>query len=244
MHSLTTAQIQTILDFTRKKYVKFYDVQIELVDHIAHRIEELQALDPHLSFDQALHKVYKSFGIYGFTKMQEKYVDQVQKHWWRRITGYLLSYFKLPKVLLTIALAAVFFFYINLIGSIIPHSLIIWISAGFISMFFKYHGRQSIKENRNGLNSNLLVVNSYSTVINGLVTNDVILLGTVFHVFYYNGHFESLPVVWIIIGSFVLSFLVITHYALHFVFPTWLEKEVQDRYAHLDIDMATLSVAK
>ena len=244
MHSFTTAQIQTILDFTRKKYVKFYDVQIELVDHIAHKIEELQALDPNLSFDQAIHKVYKSFGIYGFTKMQEKYVDQVQKQWWRRMVRYFLSYFTLPKVFLTIALATVFFFYINLIGTVIPNSLVIWISAGFISMFFKYHGRRAIKENKNRLNSNLLVVNSYSTVINGLVTNDLILFGTVFHIFYYNGKFEDLSQVWIMIGAFGLSFLVITHYAMHYVFPKWLEEEVQERYAHLDLDMATLSVAR
>ena len=59
-------------------------------------------------------------------------------------------------------------------------------------MFFKYHGRRAIKENKNRINSNLLVVNSYSTVINGLVTNDLILFGTAFHIFYYNGKFEDL----------------------------------------------------
>ena len=42
MSKLTTTQIQSIFDFTTTKYIKYYDVQLELVDHIANRIEELQ----------------------------------------------------------------------------------------------------------------------------------------------------------------------------------------------------------
>ena len=37
-------------------------------------------------------------------------------------------------------------------------------------------------------------------------------------------------------------FLVISHHALNYVFPRWLEQEVEDRYAHLefegDLDLA------
>ncbi len=37
---LTEAQIEELYAFTRKKYVEHYDVQTELVDHLATSIEE------------------------------------------------------------------------------------------------------------------------------------------------------------------------------------------------------------
>ena len=50
MSKLTPTQIQSIFDFTTTKYIKYYDVQLELVDHIANRIEELQTEDVQLTF--------------------------------------------------------------------------------------------------------------------------------------------------------------------------------------------------
>ena len=105
MHSLTADQIQTIFDFTEKKYIKYYDVQLELVDHIADKIEALQTDDPHLTFDRALHKVYKSFGVFGFTKVQEEKMFGLQRYWMRHLWSYLKSYFKLPKIIITVILS-------------------------------------------------------------------------------------------------------------------------------------------
>ena len=105
MNSLTADQIQTIFDFTEKKYIKYYDVQLELVDHIADKIETLQADDPNLSFDRALHEVYKSFGVFGFTKVQEQKMVELHRYWMRHLKSYIKGYFKLPKIIITVILS-------------------------------------------------------------------------------------------------------------------------------------------
>lgn len=39
MEPLSKAQIEQLLEFTKKKYVQFYDLQVEVVDHLASTIE-------------------------------------------------------------------------------------------------------------------------------------------------------------------------------------------------------------
>jgi hypothetical protein len=47
---LTETHIQELYKFTRKHYVYFYDVQSELVDHLANDIEDIWKAQPNLSF--------------------------------------------------------------------------------------------------------------------------------------------------------------------------------------------------
>lgn len=42
---LNDDQIQSLFDFTKKKLVHFYDLQIELVDHLAASIEEVERVE-------------------------------------------------------------------------------------------------------------------------------------------------------------------------------------------------------
>ena len=97
---LSKEQIQQLFKFTEKKYVHWYDLQIELVDHLASRIEEEMDAEKSLNFDSALHKVYKEFGISGFSKVvAEKSTQlyrQAQKIWWHE----LLLLLKWPKIVL------------------------------------------------------------------------------------------------------------------------------------------------
>ena len=63
---LSEAQIQSLYRFTRAHFVYHYDLQTELVDHMAEAIEELQEKQPELTFDDATKIVFKSFGVFGF----------------------------------------------------------------------------------------------------------------------------------------------------------------------------------
>jgi len=56
---LTQDQIQQLYKFTRSHYVEHYDLQTELVDHLAHGIEQLQNENPSLSFQEALNQEFK-----------------------------------------------------------------------------------------------------------------------------------------------------------------------------------------
>ena len=96
---LTTQQIETLFAFTKKKLVHWYDLQIELVDHLALRIEEEMNADAKLDFDKALEKVYKGFGIFGFAKIVQEKEQQLQrasrKMWWTAVR----EFFRWPKII-------------------------------------------------------------------------------------------------------------------------------------------------
>lgn len=69
---LSQEQIQQLFSFTEKKFVPWYDLQVELVDHLANKIEAAMEIDASLSFERALGNVYTSFGIFGFAEIVEE----------------------------------------------------------------------------------------------------------------------------------------------------------------------------
>lgn len=75
MKKLSEEQINCLFDFTEKHYVEYYDLQLELVDHLACGIEVQWENDESISFDDALNIEFKKFGIFGFSDI----VDQRRK---------------------------------------------------------------------------------------------------------------------------------------------------------------------
>jgi hypothetical protein len=106
---LSEEQIQHLFLFTKKKLVHWYDLQVELVDHLASRIEEEMNADAGLEFETALERVYKEFGIFGFAKIVQEKSAQLQraagKMWWQEIR----AFFTWPKaILLGLIIASLF----------------------------------------------------------------------------------------------------------------------------------------
>jgi hypothetical protein len=66
---LTDEQTRELYEFTLRKRVRYYDVQIEIVDHLACAIEDRLDREPTLPFHEALRLEYKKFGIFGFSKI-------------------------------------------------------------------------------------------------------------------------------------------------------------------------------
>ncbi|RYY59617.1 MAG: hypothetical protein EOO12_16055 [Chitinophagaceae bacterium] len=101
---LTPEQVETLFVFTRKKYVHWYDLQAELVDHLASRIEECCTKDPSLSFEAALKNVYAGFGLFGFAHIVQQKQRLLQRSsrriWWTAFR----SFFRWPHLVLIAAL--------------------------------------------------------------------------------------------------------------------------------------------
>lgn len=142
---LTPTQIEYLFTFLRRKYVRYYDVQIELVDHFASAIEEIWKTEPNLSFEKAVEKVYSGFPVTGFNNLMNEKIQAVQnrikKHTWKEVKAYLT----LPKVALTLLLFAIF----NILYNTIPYPY--WFAYGiilgltFLSFFLL---KRSIKQNK------------------------------------------------------------------------------------------------
>ena len=106
---LTNQQIEQLFDFTKKHYVEHYDVQVELVDHLANAIEYQWKANPNILFEDALQTEFKKFGIFGFTGLVEKKQVALQNHYWRLIKKELIDFFSIPKIIFSVALFYILF---------------------------------------------------------------------------------------------------------------------------------------
>ena len=97
--TLSPEQIQVLFDFTKKKYVHFYDLQSEIVDHLAAAIEEKMDENNNVSFEEALEKVYNGFGIFGFAHVVREKEKQIDKQAMRMLRKEIVSLFTWPHLL-------------------------------------------------------------------------------------------------------------------------------------------------
>jgi hypothetical protein len=104
---LTEVQIEELYAFTRKKYVEYYDVQTELVDHLASSKKEKMSESSNINFETALQQVYAQFGIFGFSELVEKKGIQVAIKDRKLFRKSFYEYFKLPKILLLVMILMV-----------------------------------------------------------------------------------------------------------------------------------------
>ena len=81
---LSPRQVEDLFTFCREHYVYHYDLQLELVDHLASGIEQLWDEDPRLTYTEALWKVFGKFGIYGFAKVRKAKEKALRKKYLRQ----------------------------------------------------------------------------------------------------------------------------------------------------------------
>jgi len=84
--------------------VDWYDVQTELVDHLANGIEAHIDQHPSATFESALNTEFKKFGIMGFSDVIEEKTKALNKHYRKLVWTYFKDFFKLPKIILTFIL--------------------------------------------------------------------------------------------------------------------------------------------
>lgn len=107
---LTDQHIEQLYKFTRQHYVEHYDVQTELVDHLANDIEQIWKENPTLTFEQARDKSFKKFGVFGFMDVVEEKQGQMNKKYFKIILGFVKEWFSIPRILLTITMFYCFYF--------------------------------------------------------------------------------------------------------------------------------------
>ena len=106
---LTTEQINQLYTFTRQHYVEWYDLQTELVDHLANAIEEQWQENPKLSFNEALQNEFKKFGVFGFMDVVEGKQRFLQKKYNQIVWTIVKTFFTLPKIMGTIGATGLLF---------------------------------------------------------------------------------------------------------------------------------------
>lgn len=124
---LNQLQISYLFSFTSNHGVQYYDVQVELVDHLASKIEAEMEAEKTLSFLEALNKVYASFGPRGFKDVMKEKKNATQAEVRRIANAEIKQLFTFPKVIITATVCLAFY----TLGRLLPppvsyYSLIIF----------------------------------------------------------------------------------------------------------------------
>lgn len=135
---LTTDEIAELYKYCERKKVLYYDIQIEIVDHMATAIEEKRKANPDLPFKQALEEVHGSFGSFGLKEIIDSKTASMSKHYGKIRRQLLRSYFTFPKIALTFLLIVVCITMERILPvSFLPYILIVM--GGFILYSFIHH---------------------------------------------------------------------------------------------------------
>lgn len=113
---INVQQIEKLYAFTRKHYVEHYDLQTELVDHLALGIEQQWQDHPERSFDDALQREFKKFGVFGFTEIVEQRQKALSKKYAKFIWQHLKEYLTLPKCVFTLSVTAALFYLLRILN--------------------------------------------------------------------------------------------------------------------------------
>lgn len=104
---LSKEQTLLLFEFCEKKHVRYYDVQVELVDHLATAIESKMKEGPAKTFEKALDEVYKGFGLFGFSHIVMEKEQAVMLKQRAKFYQLLRHQFRWPSVVLVLLITIV-----------------------------------------------------------------------------------------------------------------------------------------
>lgn len=107
---LTKGHIQELYQFVATENVKHYDLQTELVDHLANGIEKQWSANAEKSFEEVKTQEFQKFGAEGFSDVIIKHDAALSKKYHKIISGFFMEYFKLPKIIGTVSSIAILFY--------------------------------------------------------------------------------------------------------------------------------------
>jgi len=221
---LTKDQIQQLYKFTRQHYVEYYDVQTELVDHLANDIEHIWQEQPTLSFEKARDISFKKFGVFGFMDVVESRTNSLNKKYWKLVWNIFKNYFKLPQLLTTLALFSVIYTSFSLVSN---HY---WVSLTILFGVFTVFGvrlfqLQKIRKQRFKQTNKKWLLEDY--ILNA--GNLGAFSGVFVQIPLQTGlHLTSIPI--IIAMSSIFTCLIVLTYIVAFVLPSKCEELLEKQY--------------
>jgi hypothetical protein len=93
---LSPDQITTLKKLISYKGYPEIDLQYEILDHVACKVEVHMEKDPKMALDDAFRKVHSEFGIFGFSSLEESYKKAIRKrvrnNYWPELKNLCTSY--------------------------------------------------------------------------------------------------------------------------------------------------------
>lgn len=225
---LSKDEIDRLFRFVASKYVRYIDVQHELVDHLASAIEDEMDKDNSLTFDQALKLVYGRFPVTGFSNFVSTKEREMRRYWNLRTLSYLKQFLTFPKCVLTVMIFSIITTMTYLIGKIFLMSL-----TFVLIVFVLYYVWAERATFRHIDKEKYLFLNSFT----GTLSSYVPVLNTLFLAIHltrikYDLTFTPIPIIICVFYAFVTIWC----YASVYVFPEMLREEINKKYQHIVVN--------
>ena len=224
---LTEIQIDNLYKFTRQHFVYHYDVQTELVDHLANDIEKIWEENPKISFEEARDKSFKKFGVFGFMDVIEAKQKQMNKRYWHLLLRFVKEWFTLPKVITTLLIFLGVFWLIQ-----IPFAEIAVVSVLFILVVFEmvasYKIRKEHKAKEKTDEKIFLLEAMIGTTKNSFTGFTFINLFNFINLTEFD--FSGLNIYWLLLIAATVTLLFIFFYVANYVLPQKAEELLQETY--------------
>ena len=151
---LTEEQLTDLFLFCEENDVKYYDVQMELVDHLSCAIENKWKEKPSLPYEEALWEVYDEFGASGFRKIVSSKEKELEKKFNHLRWQYVGEFFRLPKIVLTTSATVILFFvfqitHFNFMFNFGLLTLFIATSFAFLLFIFPKKAQLNVENGKN-----------------------------------------------------------------------------------------------
>ncbi len=111
---LSVEQIKQINGYLYVCGIKWYDVREEMADHFASILEVKLAKNPNIDFKKEIIKIHKNFSNTGFKEFIQSKEKAVNKKFYITLLHHLKTFFKLPKVIISVGLFYGLLFVMNL----------------------------------------------------------------------------------------------------------------------------------
>jgi hypothetical protein len=229
---LTETHIEQLFKFTRKHYVYHYDVQSELVDHLANDIEDIWLAQSQLSFEDARDTSFKKFGIFGFMDVIEAKQKQMNKRYRKILWRFFKEWFTVPKVIIT---AGIFIAIFLLLRIQFSEYILMGVFLGLIIYdmvsLFKKRKHQKKKEKKD--EKIFLLEAMIGTSRNGFTGLALVNLFNFINLSKVS--FSSLDNLWLLFVSLLATLVIILFYVITYVIPEKAEELLQESYPEYKI---------
>ena len=111
---LNKEQLEFISEKISLRGFSYYDVKMEMTDHVASEIEELMAADD-LVFEKAMSQIFAKYGKSHFVEIEKKITTALNEKTQKAVRKGFVEFFTIPKLFFTVLLFVVLHYVVSYI---------------------------------------------------------------------------------------------------------------------------------
>ena len=143
---LSTEQIAYIEKYISRFDIQFYEIYMEILDHMILSVEDILQNDKTISFEEAVVKAkVEGFGKMGFRGMMDEKVKVAHKMNTKENLKMIKAYFTFPKIVLTLFVFVGYYLFLLLFKNPDKVNLLVILAVGLGGIFqitFSWHYRK------------------------------------------------------------------------------------------------------